>query len=591
MSILSSERFLGSNICIDIVENDDSVCISFFPALPQGHSYQTSITNTNNYVFPNANVNANMGDYIRINGTDSVTISNNISAHTLVGFRYFMRDGYLECVKKEIPQLCIVLSTGSLESIAQHIQESACNTHAVVAAIQDRNLLDHIQDKVIKLAAKHGIFVPLHFYGNSDAAANYETRHASTTAVNLTYVTSGYELAYHAIDWLSYPLIREIDHPYVSKNLSYYHREIICPNFCKMNFKQLVEYHYGNSTGKMLEEIWKVLVVNHRLQEIVFTLGPAVYKTMGYDYLYQFLSTSVIFEANKDRFVSDTSILINQINFLLKFLTPKKVISIMNRLSAVTVHDLVDTVQMITEFDSVEKIPNTLKSQFPNGLIIDFKFQELKELHDKISTQYTIIKAESAKKDIPVHELYMKLHAKELRGLKLIVPTSTAPLSIWGKTLNICIASYGDKAAKGETLLLGVEKEGQVKYCIEFGVSMAEVAATLPDMELKEFVNPMDQSSETYYTPRIVQFRGERNGNPTEEDKDAVHTILSQWAKDNMEEFKKCNEKIFQKYQNIKEFIGLAREDYDRYVLGANLYVNNVAVNVANNIIADIGAV
>ncbi|CAM6004843.1 unnamed protein product [Sphagnum balticum] len=158
----------------------------------------------------------------------------------------------------------------------------------------------------------------------------------------------------------------------------------------------------------------------------------------------------------------------------------------------------------------------------------------------------------------------MKLDGMERNGLRLVVPTNTAQLGQWGKSLNICIASYGDSAARGSTLLLGVEKEDGIKYCIEFDalsirrtkplenhaafITSENIIPKLLDANIVEETYPLlierhagvtppdtKPEDEIYYMPSMVQFRGQRNGDPSKEDRADVENMLAQWVKENFE--------------------------------------------------------
>ncbi|MCX9024668.1 MAG: PcfJ domain-containing protein [Candidatus Methanoperedens sp.] len=324
---------------------------------------------------------------------------------------------------------------------------------------------------------------------------------------------------------------------------------------------------------------------NRRLQFLVFTVGPALFRTVGFDYLYQFLPLlgpeTGVYKKNPGRvdphdFPSDRHFE-NIFSHLLKFITPKKLIHLLSEEEIVYKMNLLeDTYDMLTAYSDPEKIPSSLRGMYPRGLEIDFKFKCLKEFHDKISVQYTIIKAEAENKDIPVDELFAQLDGMESKGLKIVVPRKTAQLSLWGKLLNICIASYGDKAARGETLLLGVEKEGQIKYCLEFypheimrpekqeivGLITEEISVPaieskvirsfLPKIEERMAMVPADYQDEAglYYAVSMRQFRGDRNGDPTADDRGVIEHLLNKWIMDNLDTFKGL-------------MPGVIRKDYD----------------------------
>lgn len=570
MSILSSERFYGNNICIDVTETYEHVDISFFPAI-SGSSItagtRVTINDTEgNYYYANNNLGA----------ITYTTTSSYSSSHTCVGFRFVMAGQYLKCLKKELSHAVLANST-SFVNASLNTQTTPCHLNEAFDCIKDKNVVLYAIEKILALANRYKVIVPWEFQD--------KTPYATVNGIIR-------ELSYVAIDWLAYPLVREMNSVSFCKNLSYYDRTLIAPNCNHYNFKQLVEYYCGHSTSKMLEEIWKALtfgeevqcypiasfasvaigdpleiapsivpsmsyhVGTKRLQTLAFTLAPAVFKVMGFDYLYQLLpqipkgGTTGAIEGQPVNYHYELEPNIRTLN---NILGPKKLMGILIEICDISkIHDLRDAVRMIEEYSTVDKIPQSLRNEFPSGLVIDFKFKNLKEMHDKISTQYTIIKAEADKKEIPVHPFYAQLDGREEKGLKLIVPRNTTFLSIWGKALNICIASYGDIAARGDTLLLGVEKEGAIKYCIEFECKIVpsafsqidSVLLPLPRLEPKQAQASLDTSEEdsTYLDTLIRQFRAERNGNPDAQDKEIVIHMLHMWADENKVELIKMSE-------------------------------------------------
>lgn len=556
-------------------------------------------------------INAGGGGGAYINGNavtlgyiNSMATNSSSSFHT-VGYRLFFDKGFLKCVKRELAYSYLV-SNGTGYVVAnsspmnfnfptnkKSYRESFYHPSSVNSQFNSSRIMEVIQQKLLSLAERKGIKVPEKFLISGPF-----------------YKAFGANSFCPALDWLTFPLIREIDSVAVAMRLTNMQRNIIAPTYNPMNFKTIVDHYYGTSTNKMLDEIWKILTIGgdtrctHFSNELIeagfdftpeeiirngfgpiikregsnfyqhgdrsiqfspFIMGPAIFKTMGFDYLYQALPLLAVEAKRPDGMLeypfAATGIQ-PSLKTLLKFLAPKKLIN--KVCTDPDMHSLTDTTRMLDEYNSVDKIPKSLKGQYPNGLVVDFKFKTLKEMHDKVSTQYTIIKAEAAKKEIPVHPLYAKLHGMERKGLRLIVPDSSAPLAIWGKTLHICVASYGDRAAGASTLLLGVEKDGEIKYCIEFnslmvqyidpdsmlktsylvGDSIPEIddtkilRAALPYLEERQSMVPPDVSEEEgiYQTPSMVQFRAEYNRDPSSEDRDIVENMLAQWAYENKEE-------------------------------------------------------
>ena len=52
-------------------------------------------------------------------------------------------------------------------------------------------------------------------------------------------------------------------------------------------------------------------------------------------------------------------------------------------------------------------------------------------------------------------------------GLRLVLPRTTDELVAWGRRLHSCIGSFGPAVAAGRSLLVGVERDGALSYCME----------------------------------------------------------------------------------------------------------------------------
>ena len=311
-----------------------------------------------------------------------------------------------------------------------------------------------------------------------------------------------------------------------------------------------------------------VQIGSRSLNPRIFSVGPAVFKSMGFDWLYQWLDKmpSVDPAYRLKEFYSGGSF-VGDMKNLVRHVSPQKMISILCNGHEDT-HYLADVSRMLADYPDGNDVPNALKSQFPNGLEVNFKFKTMKELHDKISTQYTILETEATKKPIPTHPAYLALHGREKDGLRLVVPVDTTSLAIWGKLLNICVASYGDRAVLANTLILGVEKNGEIKYCIEFSpvqmhivepgmpgsgtfVSGPEQAlepplkVALPALEEKHMGVVPPEEKDTYLTPYMVQFRSSRNGSPMKDDENTVEIMLSNWVEEFKDEYEKLGDKAY----------------------------------------------
>jgi hypothetical protein len=601
MSILSCDEFVADRNKVTLTVRDNALVIDLAAAprlegtsgfvISNGSGASNSITIT-----PGGNLNLGNG-YV-----GSVT-SNTLSQYGTVGYRLFFHRGFLKCVKREIAyyQTLNVVSTSSTyhlqdsNSPKQKARETFYHPAVILEVMTTKEARETLKNRLIEFSRKRGIEVP----------------HAFRDVGPLTLDRSFDVMS--VIDWLSYPLLREINNPCMCYNTAPVDREIMAPSYEPMNFKELVQHYFGTITSKMLEEIWKVVVVgndyavrrfdsemartaymaygntrflkdngdhvieagNKKFQVNVFTLGVAIFKALGFDYFYQCINkfATVSGSPGSAGMLTPNYQRAAQLEMdfatLLKSITPKKLIGALFAEDALPdTHNLYDACRMIREYEPAQSIPKKLKTQYPNGLRVDFKFKTIKELHDKISTQYTIIKTESNNREIPISPEYMCLDRRERDGLTLVVPDNTSTLAIWGKLLNICIASYGDRAARGDTLLLGVEKEGKIKYCLEFYSLPVEIIRPMesivagifeegkaPEDALVETVRvayprliqrhmgvtPSDipEEEEYFYELSEAQFRGERNGDPTKEDRAAVYYLLNQWVQENKERLEK----------------------------------------------------
>ena len=52
-------------------------------------------------------------------------------------------------------------------------------------------------------------------------------------------------------------------------------------------------------------------------------------------------------------------------------------------------------------------------------------------------------------------------------GLRLVLPRTTNELVAWGRTLHSCVGSFGSAVAAGRSILVGVEQDGTLSYCLE----------------------------------------------------------------------------------------------------------------------------
>lgn len=578
MSKLSCETFKIGDLCVKISNLRNAVDVSF--------EHDPIVHTGPNTASVSFNGNLIDGGYTygyTYGYTSNVDIA-------IAGFRFYIQNGYLKALKKEV-SATHRLSFDSARTVIP--REYFCHPASVWESVCDPTARFAIQKAISDLADSQGIVIPKKFLGNATV-----------------YAKKG-EYPFAALDWLAYPLVREIDSTVLCKNLLPETRSLISPKFEPMNFKQLVEHYYGTSTPKMLEELWKNITtggdvsVRHfandafkmaykqhdldyrngaawvieehtdrifslgdrKLQAFWFSFGPSIFQVLGFDYFYQsvkLFNAQNMREQYRHEYVFNTSnqVFKPQLKILSKHLSPKRVLSLLfptgTRCDFIVLRD---TAQMLLDYEDITSIPKTLKHLYPNGLTVDFKFKNLKELHDKLSIQYTIIKTEATRREIPVHMFYETLDGRNKNGLKLVVPRNTTQLALWGKLLNICVASYGDNAASGNTLLLGVEENHRIKYCIEFRSvvvvslrgapfsfaeqpSKAEADCTLdPEVvreplpmliaKVGENMKDVQELKRSSFSISLVQFKGERNSGPSVEDLDAVDDLLEGWLDEN----------------------------------------------------------
>jgi hypothetical protein len=112
--------------------------------------------------------------------------------------------------------------------------------------------------------------------------------------------------------------------------------------------------------------------------------------------------------------------------------------------------------------------PGFIPEDFGSEFKLDFNYNNLKELHDKVSRFYTIVKAQKLKKPIVYTEEAKKLELLSNETYRFELAKSTVDLAAWGSELSHCIASYGDKAVEGRSILFAVFKNDKLTYCGEF---------------------------------------------------------------------------------------------------------------------------
>lgn len=129
--------------------------------------------------------------------------------------------------------------------------------------------------------------------------------------------------------------------------------------------------------------------------------------------------------------------------------------------------NLTDASNQWYKYRNVDSIPETLRSEFPEGLTIPRSWKDIKELHDKISRDYLKIKAEADRLPINYSENEKMVMQVTAGDMEVRLATDTSDLVIWGGTMKNCIASYSDKAVQKSSYLLGVYRNDTLLYNME----------------------------------------------------------------------------------------------------------------------------
>ncbi len=255
--------------------------------------------------------------------------------------------------------------------------------------------------------------------------------------------------------------------------------------------------------------------------------------------------------------------------FLNENFSPKKIFSLLGEADS-TQGYLTDIVNQWNTYKDPDSIPSKLRSQYPNGLELP-RFQTLKELHDKVSTDYNKIKAEDNNKTIPYTETEWQLHGLKKDGIELVLPSEGATLVTWGKEQNHCVASYAERAASKDCLIVGVKIYGKHLYTLEVRVqehqipvrpepqimSSKDMFSELPGLEKIERISK--------YSYSINQFYGYGNKTPEAYDDKAVRTTV-----------KELLGSVFTYSDDINKYQDSDAGDALRYALGAGNF--NVAI-------------
>jgi hypothetical protein len=165
--------------------------------------------------------------------------------------------------------------------------------------------------------------------------------------------------------------------------------------------------------------------------------------------------------------------------------------------------NLTDASNQWYKYRNADSIPDTLRSEFPEGITIPRSWKDLKELHDKISRDYLRIKAEADRLPINYSDEEKSVMQMSVADMEIKLATDTSDLVIWGGTMKNCIASYSDKAVQKSSYLLGVYRNDTLLY----------------NMELTR--------SNSGKSLRIVQLTAFRNASVPQEDRTLIEEAVS----------------------------------------------------------------
>ena len=154
-----------------------------------------------------------------------------------------------------------------------------------------------------------------------------------------------------------------------------------------------------------------------------------------------------------------------------------------------------------------------LREKYPNGLELPKNWKTLKELHDKVSVMYNEIKAEDNNKTISYDEVEWGLHGMRKDNIELILPSEGKTLVEWGAEQNHCVASYAERAAAKECIIVGVKINGKHLYTIDLRVSKRTIPVP-PTEVIFDSKSDFKIQRKTAYMWNINQFYGYKNHTP-----------------------------------------------------------------------------
>lgn len=333
-------------------------------------------------------------------------------------------------------------------------------------------------------------------------------------------------------------------------------------------FSEIVTERFGKVSSTLANAIRQTVLLKNEITMNVSCLDtlPIVYKMLGYDYFYQFLGRYNWDVKQEDRegisFINWDSVIFKEHgDKIVKLITPKKLVNCLLKGSLTSnLEYLRDGLNMYLAYDTVEKIPSTLKDSFPSGISLDFNFGTIKEWHDKISDQHILIKAEEKSRPIPIHPSLHGLTAYQDKGYRAEFASHTKDLIVWGKKLDICIGSYDQKAVDGECVLGAVYHKNDLVVCFEMGgkkmvfidqnslsvnprildTKTAEDAIKTQDeiVRTNQLIVPVildwlkDGVDYSLILRSFVQIKGKRNKAPEMKEQEFLLEALSHWIRD-----------------------------------------------------------
>ena len=124
-----------------------------------------------------------------------------------------------------------------------------------------------------------------------------------------------------------------------------------------------------------------------------------------------------------------------------------------------------------TQYDKYKDWTNITEKAKKKGFCpikIPSRWKNIKELHDNISRQYRDIDAAISNRDIEyTPEILELLDNIQVENLTIKIPKDTSDLAKWGKLMKNCIASMGDSAVKGNSIILGIYKDNFLTHNVQ----------------------------------------------------------------------------------------------------------------------------